>query len=226
MAIAQGVTPESLAAAQRTAQQTEKDWFTLAQGLDAKLAPMLPCDPAARRAVQAVSQASEARVSALAAYLRLESAQAADRTQGARRLLEAEESNAPEAADERTDAALERSAIEEQSATLKASAGKRSALNDAGNELAQINSIAAKRSTFAEQTESGRDRGVAALRDLAAVHQAREAALRDEIAAFQTESTRWNTYYSVLLSRAQAECTAIGGGGAAPARPASKGKKQ
>jgi hypothetical protein len=221
----QSVTPEALAAAQASAERTEKDWFAQAQRLDAKLAPLLPCDAAARKAIQDVSHASDVRVTALMNYLRMVSAQAAEQTQAGRRLLAAEESRAPEAADERTDAALERSAIEAQNANLAASFNARPGLADAHNELGEINDIAARRTTFADQQASGRDRGLAALRELVTAYQNREATLKQETAAFQTESTRWSTYYSVRLSRAQAECTAVGGG-TPPARTPAKGKKK
>jgi hypothetical protein len=221
---AQNVTPEALAAAQATAEKTEKDWFAQAQRLDAKLAPLLPCDATAKKAIQDVSHASDVRVTALMNYLRMASAQAAGQTQAARRLLATEESQAPEAADERTDAALERSAIEAQNANLAASFNARPGLADARNALGEINDIAARRTTFADQEASGRDRGLAALRDLVTAYQNREAALKQETDAFQAESTRWSTYYSVRLSRAQAECTAVGGGSpSAPARTPAKG---
>jgi hypothetical protein len=220
-------TPGALAAAQATAERTEKTWFAQAQGLDAKLAPLLPCDATARKAIQDVSHASDARVTALMNYLHTVSAQAAEQTQAARRLLAAEESRAPEAADERTDASLERSAIEAQNANLAASFNARPGLGDAHNQLGEINDIAARRTTLAEQQAAGRDRGLAALRDLVAAYQNREVALKQETNAFQAESTRWSTYYSVRLSRAQAECTAVGGAPSAPAaKSAGKGKKK
>ena len=226
--VAQAAPPEeALAAAQQTAQRTAKDWMMLAQGLDEQLAPLLPCDPKARRTIQDVSRASDARVAALAAYLRLAATQAADQTTGARRLLAAEESRAPEAADERTDAALERSAVEAHVANLTFSSSARPGLNDAQGPLGQITEIVSRRSVQADQHASERDRGVAALRDLVAADQAREAALKEETAAFQTEAARWNTYYTVRLARAQAECSSIGGGttkSAAPARRATKNK--
>jgi hypothetical protein len=201
--------------------------MTLAQGLDAQLAPLLPCDAKARKIIQDVSKASDARVAALAAYLRLVAAQAADQTAGARRLLAAEEARAPEASDERTDAALERSTLEAQSANLAASAFGRPGLADAGNTLVRITDIVNRRSSLADQHATQRDRGVAALRDLVAADQAREAALRDAITAFQAEGARWSTYYSVRLARTQAECSSTGASTApAPARKAAKGKKQ
>jgi len=225
---AQGVTPESLAAAQTVAEKTEKDWFSAAQGLDAKLAPLLPCDANARRLIQDVSRASETRIAALMAYYRLAAAQAADQTQAARKLLEAEEARGIEAADERTEASLERAALEQQGNNLSAAAFGRPALGDARKSLTKIEELAAKRSTFAEQSAAGRERGLKSLRDLAAAYQTRETALKQEIDAFQSEATRWNTYYSLRLSRAQAECAAIGGGTSAPATPkrSTKGKKQ
>jgi hypothetical protein len=234
MAVAQSAapsfTPEALAAARASAEQAQKSWLALAPGLDAKLAPLLPCDPAARKSIQDVSRASDARNLALQAYLRLTAAQAAEQTLGARKILGAEEARTPDANEERTDAALDRAAIEAQTAKLVPSANARPALGGAWTTLSQIHDSAARRATLADQDAQARDRGVVALRELVAAHQAREAALKQEIDAFQAEATRWNTYYTVRLSRAQAECSAIGGGPASapspPARPAAKGKKK
>jgi hypothetical protein len=214
--------------AQQIAERTNKDWMTLAQGLDAQLAPLLPCDQKARKIIQDVSKAADARVTALAAYLRLVATQAADQTAGARRLLAAEEARAPETADERTDVALERSTVEAQTSVLAASAFARPALGDAGNTLGRITEIVSQRSSLADQHATQRDRGMAALRDLVAAYQARESALKDEIAAFQAEGARWSTYYSVRLARTQAECSSTGGPTTdpAPARKAGKAKKQ
>lgn len=224
IALAQDPAPDALATAQANAARTEKSWFTLARDLDMKLAPLLPCDAAAKKLIQDVTRASDARITALMSYYRLASAQAADQTQSARRLLEAEEAGAPEAADERTDASLERAAIEEQSANLSAAVFGRPRLGDARSTLGQIDDLTSRRTTILDQNAAARDRGVAALRDLVAAYQAREAALKQETAAFQAESTRWSTYYSVRLTRVQAECAAIGGPStAAPTR--RKGKK-
>jgi hypothetical protein len=224
MAAAQGVPPEALASAQTAAEQTEKDWFAQARTLDAKLAPLLPCDAAARKTIQDVSHASETRITALMAYYRLVSTQAAEQTQSARKLLEAEEARAPEAADERTDASLERAAIEAQSTNLAASMKPRPELDGARSALAQLGDLSARTASLADQSATGRDRGVAAVRDLVSAYQSREAALKQQVDAFQSESTRWSTYYSVRLARAQAECAAIGGGSAPAPRSAVKGK--
>jgi len=236
MAVAQSATPNStpedraaaVAAARASAEQAEKSWLSLAPGLDAKLAPLLPCDPAARKSIQDVSRASDARNQALLAYLRLTAEQAAEQTQGARRILEAETASAPDASDERTDTALERAAIETQTAKLVPGANGRRELSSAWTTLSQIHDSASRRATLADQNAGSRDRGLAALRDVLAAHQARESALRQEIDAFQAEAARWNTYYTLRLSRAQAECSAIGGGPTStpPARPAANGKKK
>jgi len=216
--------PDPLSAAQQNAERAAKSWMILAQGLDLQLAPLLPCDPKARKAVQDTSKASDARVAALGAYLRLIAAQAADQTAEARRRLASEEARAPETADDRTDAALERSAVEAQSMNLSGSADSRPGLREARNILAQIADISGRRSALVDRLAGERDRGVTALRGLVAAYQAREAALKDEMAAFQSEASRWNTYYSVRLARVQAECSAIGA--AAPVRPAPKTAKK
>ena len=45
------------------------------------------------------------------------------------------------------------------------------------------------------------------LRDLVAKFDARDAALREEFAAFEAERARWNGYYSARRTRAQIECS-------------------
>jgi hypothetical protein len=76
------------------------------------------------------------------------------------------------------------------------------------------------------QNAAARDQSGPALRDLVAAYQAREAAIKDEITAFQSEAARWNTYYSVRLARVQAECSAVGGGPATPAPRSTKGTQK
>ena len=106
----------------------------------------------------------------------------------------------------------------------------RASLADARAQIGEISQIAARRMGLIDLTTTSRDRAMAGLRDLIAAYQAREAALKQETAAYQAESTRWSTYYTVRLARAQAECSAInGGGGGGPTKaPASraKGKKK
>jgi hypothetical protein len=227
MAVAQNATPDALAAARTSALQAEKSWFALAPGLDAKLAPLLPCDPAARKSIQDVGRASDARASALMNYLRLTAAQAAEHTAGARRMLASGEARAADSAGERTDATAERGAIDNQATKLAAGAKARPELAGARDTLGQIDAGVARRATLADQNAAARDRANLALRDLVAADQARETALKQEVDAFQAEEARWSAYYAARLSRAQAECSAIGGGAPeAPAGARAKGKKQ
>src|SRR5215475_4795430 len=79
--------PGSLAALEATARQKTSDWEKLAQAMEPSLARMLPCDPKATATITAVSRASEARLSALSAYVQAAERQAASELAASRRVL-------------------------------------------------------------------------------------------------------------------------------------------
>ena len=207
-----------LAALEQTAQKSHAEWETLAKDMNDRMARILPCDPRALAAVTDVSRASEARLAALADYLRGVSAKAFAETAAVKTLLDAEERRAVEAGLERADAGQEQTAVDTQSDALAQSIQKRTSLEAPQKILQQIAAMIHQRVNVAEQHAGSADAAVALLRDVAAKFEARDAALRDEFAAFEAERARWNGYYAARRSRAQIECsiTQIGA-------PASKG---
>jgi hypothetical protein len=210
-----------LAGLEQTAQKRNTEWETLAKDLNERMARMLPCDPRALAAVTDVSRASEARLEALADYLRAASGQAFAETAIARNLLDAEEKRAVEASLERADAGQEQTAVDTQSDALAQSVKQRTSLEASQKLLAQIAAMIQARVTASEQQAGSADAAVALLRDLVAKFEARDAALREEFSASEAERARWNGYYSARRARAQIECT-ITQIGASPA----KGGKQ
>src|ERR1700692_249645 len=103
-----------LTALEQTAQKRHAEWEALAKDMNDRMARILPCDPRALAAVTQVSRASEARLGALADYLRAVSAQAFAETAAARNLLIAEEKRGVEASLEGADAAQEQTAVDTQ----------------------------------------------------------------------------------------------------------------
>ena len=87
--------------------------------------PAIPAPPAA---ITEVSRASEARLAALADYLRAASVQAFAETASVKILLDAEEKRAVEAGLERADAGQEQTAVNTQSDALAQSVKQRTSL--------------------------------------------------------------------------------------------------
>jgi hypothetical protein len=220
-AVAQNSSPQStsvdLAALEQTAQKRQTEWESLAKSLTERMARILPCDPRATAAITEVSRASEARLAALAGYVRAASAEAFAETAAARNLLTDEQKRALELHVEHADAGQEQTAVEAQSDALAQSAKQRSALEDSQRLLDRIATLVRQQVTDAEQQAVTADEAVALLRDLVAKFDARDAALRDESAAFEAERTRWSGYYAARLARAQTECS-ITQVGPAPAK--------
>ncbi|MCU1335908.1 MAG: hypothetical protein JWO19_1489 [Bryobacterales bacterium] len=213
-------TPPDLTALEQTAQKRHDQWESLAKDLSERMARILPCDPRYAAGITEVSRASEARLAALADYLRAATAKAFAETASAKILLNSEERRAVEAALERADAGQEQTAVDTQSDALAQSVRQRSSLEDSRKLLEQIAAMVRQRATSAEQQAAAADAAVVMLRDLVAKFDARDAALRDESVAFEAERARWNAYYAARLARAQTECSITQAG---PAR--SKGKQ-
>ena len=196
-----------LAALQQIAQKRHAEWEALAKDMNDRMSRMLPCDPRAQAAVTEVSRASEARLGALADYLRAASSQAFAETAAARSLLNAEERRAVEASLERADAGREQTAADTQSDALSQSVKQRASLEAPQKLLAQITAMIHQRTAAMEQQAGSADAAVALLRDLVTKFDARDAALREEFAASEAERTRWNGYYAARRTRAQIECS-------------------
>ena len=196
-----------LAALEQTAQQRHAEWEALAKDMNARMARILPCDPRALSAVNEVSRASETRLAALADYLRAVSAKAFGETAAIRSLLDAEERRAVQTTLERADAGQEQTAVETQVDALTQSVRQRMVLEDSRKLLENVAGMIRQRVADAETHAAGANAAVALLRDLAAKFEARDAALREEFAAFEAERVRWDGYYTARRSRAQLECS-------------------
>ena len=192
---------------EQTAQKRHAEWEALAKDMNDRMARMLPCDPRALAAVTEVSRASEARLAALSDYLRAVSAKAFAETAEARNLLVTEERQAVESRLQRADAGQEQTAVDIQSDALGQSVKRRPSLEGPQKLLAQIAATIHQRATAMEQQTASAEAAVALLRDLVPKFEARDAALREEFAAAESERARWNGYYAARKSRAQIECT-------------------
>lgn len=222
---AQNSATADLAALEETAQKRHAEWESQARTMEERLARILPCDARSAAAITEVSRLSEARLAALADYLRAASSKAFAETAAARALLSAEERRAPELSRERADAGQEQTAVDIQSDALARSVNQRSALQDPQKLLEQIAALIRQRSAAAEQQAGAADKSIAMLRDLVTKFEARDAALRDESAAFEAERTRWSGYYSARQARAQTECSITQGVGASRQSPAPQPAK-
>jgi len=210
-----------LAALELTAQKRSLEWEALAKDMNDRMARMLPCDPRALAAVAEVSRASEARLAALSDYLRAVSAKAFAETAEVRNLLVAEERQAVETRLQRADAGQEQTAVDIQSDALAQSVKRRASLEVPEKLLAQIAATIHQRAAAMEQQTGSAEAAVALLRDLVPKFEARDAAVREEFAAAESERARWNGYYAARKSRAQIECTITQIGASQP-----KGGKQ
>jgi chromosome segregation ATPase len=188
------------------ARQKAASWVKQAQAMESSVAHMLPCDARAMPTITAVSQASDARLAAVAAYLQAAQNEASRETAGAQRIVASAQSLVSELGAEKADVAQEHSAIDAQLAALSETVSKRAALGDAQKTLQQIQALTAQR---AELAQGGLDRQQAfltSLRNLAASLEARESALKAAQVAYEAERARWNAYYAARLARAQIEC--------------------
>jgi hypothetical protein len=211
----QGGSPQdtpavSVISPRETAAKREAEWESLAKGLDAKIARLLPCDPRAKSAIEEVSRASEARLAALSEALKVALVQAQADTERVRLTLTAEDETLRAAEVERADSEQEQVAIDGQLADLTASAKGREDLEGARRKLAQIATFAAARTKVAEEQIQARTTLDISLRDLLETYRARQAALENEQAALAVETSRWSEYYVERLGRAQMECSVTG----------------
>ena len=208
---------DSLTALRQTADKAAADWDAYAKGLESRIARLLPCDPNSRAAVEEVSHASEARLSALAAYLKAAGAKAKDDTESAKQVLAAQAALAGGWNTERTEAEQQRAAIEAQVADLKESMRKRGALAGAEQVLAEIARMVKERASKSADLGARKDVINALLGDLVVAYQDRQTALEKEAAQLDVETARWSAYYTARLARAATECTIINNPGGTPA---------
>jgi hypothetical protein len=171
-------------------------------------------------AIEEVSRASEARLSALSQYLQAASAKAKDDAEAVKRLLAGREAIASEMSAQRAEAQLERAGIETQLADLGLSAKQRATLEDAQKTLAGLAAMLQQRAGQTEERSTQADKLAGLLRELDGAYQARQTALASEAISLASETQRWGVYYTARLARARIECAVI-----QPAAPAQR-KKQ
>jgi hypothetical protein len=201
--------PDAAAALRQAADKTAADWDALARTLEPRIARLLPCDPNSRAAVEEVSRASEARLAALTAYLKVAAAKAKDDTEAAKQVLAVQASLAGGWNTERTEADEQGAAIEAQVADLKESMRKRGTLAGAEQVLVEIARMVKERGTKSTDLAARKDVVNALLGDLVVAYQDRQTALEKESAQLAAETARWNAYYTARLARAAMECTII-----------------
>jgi len=213
-AVAQEKPVDSLDPLRQAADKAAADWEALAKGLEQKIATLLPCDPKSRAAVEEVSHASDARLSALGAYVKAAAAAAKADTDAAKRVLAAQAALSGGWNTERTEADQQRAAIEAQVAELKESMRKRGSLAGAEQVLTEIANLVKERGTKAGEQAAHKDSIDALLGDMVVAYQDRQTALESESSLLDAETARWNSYYAARLSRAVMECAIINGGAA------------
>lgn len=217
-ALAQAKPADALSALRLTADKAAADWDALAKSLEPRIARLLPCDPNARAAVEEVSHASDARLSALAAYLKAAAAKAKDDTESAKRVLAAQAALAGGWNTERTEADQQNAAVEAQVADLKESMRKRGTLAGAEQVLSEIARMVRERASKSADLAARKDIVNVLLGDLVVAYHDRQAALEKESALLDAEAIRWSAYYTARVSRAATECSIINNPNGTPAR--------
>lgn len=209
---AQDKPADPLGALREAADKTAANWDALAKGLDQKIATLLPCDPKSRAAVEEVSHASDARLSALSAYLKAAAVKAKADTEAAKRVLAAQAALSGGWNTERSEADQERAAIEAQVADLKESMRKRGSLAAAQQVLTEIANMVKARAAKSEAQAARTETIDTLLGDLVLAYQERQTALENESTLLDAEAAKWNAYYTARVSRAITECTIINAG--------------
>jgi len=206
--------PDPLDALRQTADKAAADWEALAKGLELKISTLLPCDPKSRAAVEDVSHASDARLSALSAYLKAAAANAASDTDAAKRVLAAQAALSGGWNTERTEAEQQLAAIEAQVADLKESMRKRGSLAGAEQVLVEIASMVKDRAAKADQQAAHKGDLDRLLGDMVAAYADRQGTLEKESSLLDAERAKWSSYYTARLARAVTECAIINPGAA------------
>ena len=198
--------PSALNVLEKTVQVRTAAWQKLAEGLDASIQHLLPCDPKAAAAITEASKASEARIAAMTEFLQEAGKQAAAQTAAARGILTSLPTLGTELSTETSEVAGEQAAVSGQFAALTGTAAGRSFFNGAQDGLRRIVALEQQRSNSEDSGMGHFSSAAAALRDLVALLQDREKSLKETQAAFESESSGWGAYYAARLARAQTEC--------------------
>ena len=189
-----------------TAAKAAANWETLAKGLEAKIARMLPCDPRVAASIDEVRLASQTRLAAMNQYLQAAVAQAREDSDVARNALVSEQASARDAETDHAEAEQERIAIDGQLSGLTDSAKSRPALEDARGMLQSIETSVAARAAQLQAQSANRAALVSALKDVSEARLARQRALEAELGVMAIETARFTDYYAARLARARTEC--------------------
>jgi hypothetical protein len=213
---------------QQNVEKRTSEWDKLANGLEVRISPLLPCDPRVRGAIEEVSRASEARIVALTEYWLAVSAASKTQTEAVRRLLAQENASGADRETDLKDAEQERVAVNAQLTSLGESAKSLPSLAAAHRALDGLAQSSAQSAAQAAERGQSAERLSQELRDLQAAAQARQTAIDNAMKALAAEGQRWNGYYSSRLARSQTECAITNPGSAAPAAPRTpaQGKKK
>ena len=211
---------------QKEADKKGEEWDALAKGLETKISRLLPCDQRVRGAIEEVSAASEARLSALKQYLDAATATAKLDLETLQRLIAGQPAFAAEMNAERTDAEQSRDGIETQLTALGESVARRSTLDDAQASLGNVASVARQRAMQSAELAAVGNSFTPLLKELDAAFQSREKALESEVAALASERTHWSEYYAARLLRSQTECSITNVSDAPAPKRTRPGKKQ
>jgi hypothetical protein len=209
LAVARAADGQSVDTLREAAEKATVDWAALAKGLEQKIATLLPCDPKSRAAVEEVSHASDARLSAASAYLKAAAAAAKADTDAAKQVLAAQAAISGGWNTESAEADLERAAIETKVADLKESMRKRGSLSGAEQVLTEIAVMLKERGEKSVELAARKDPINAVLGDLVVAFQNRQTVVQNESALLDAETAKWKAYYAARISRAVTECAII-----------------
>ncbi len=197
----------TLTALKADAQQKTQAWENLSKALESKIATLLPCDAKITASIDEVSRASDARLIALETYFEQAATVAARATQRADE--SAKDSNSEFLKTELAETSEQRAGIETELAPLSIASTARPELAGSESALRNIGGLVDKRTLAVNKQmalEVPRQEG---LTNLAAIYQAREAAIKELGVAYGAEASSWHAYYTARYARAKAECVAI-----------------
>ncbi len=200
----------SIATLRQSAEQKTQTWDTLAKSLEGKIRGLLPCDPKIATAVEEVSRASDARLTAFSDYFRAVLAEISARAADAARLLDYQAHGGNQFLEtEHAEGVEERAGIESQVSQLLANPGRKVEIGEPEAALREVAALTDQRNLVMVQQSVRSDALNESLRALMSQLQAADSAIKALSAAHSTEAERWRVYYVARLARVQAECVAI-----------------
>lgn len=202
--------PAQIPALRQSAEQKTQAWETLAKSLETRIRGLLPCDPKIAMAVEEVSRASDARLTAFSDYFRAVLTETSVRATEAARLLDYQAHTGNQFLEtEHAEGVEERAGIDSQISQLVANPGRKAEIGEPEAALREVATLTDQRNLVMVQQSVRSDALNESLRALVSQLQAAESAIKALSAAHATEADRWRVYYVARLARVQAECVAI-----------------